>query len=45
MTNDPVTARELEEARRNDPWTTGKLIGLALGTLAVAFTIIYWMSP
>lgn len=45
MTNDPVTAREFEEARRNDPWTTGKLIGLALATLGAALTFLFLVSP
>lgn len=45
MTNDPVTARDFEELRRNDKWTTGKLIGLALVTLGAALTFLFVVSP
>ena len=45
MTNDPITAKELAESRRNDPWTTQRLIGVLFVTLAAAFTVLYLISP
>lgn len=45
MTNDPLTAQELAEARRNDPWTTQRLIATIFITLGFAFTVLYLISP
>ena len=45
MINDPLTAQELAEARRNDPWTTQRLIATIFITLGFAFTVLYLISP
>lgn len=43
-TQDPFTAEEFAELRRNDKWTTPRLILTVLVTLTCAFTFLYFIS-